>query len=79
MKIEDTGFEDVPRKLGVTIVVYSPLGRGFLPGAINSRADFVPDDPRPPMHPRFSNENFLGNMRLVKIFEDIAKGKGRRY
>ncbi|OAG04605.1 aldo-keto reductase [Paraphaeosphaeria sporulosa] len=76
MEIEDTGFKDVARKLGVTIVPYSPLGRGFLSGAIKSRADFGPNDPRPRMHPRFSEENFPGNLKLVQIFEDIAKEKG---
>ncbi|KAL1593754.1 hypothetical protein SLS60_010486 [Paraconiothyrium brasiliense] len=76
MEIEDTGFKDVARKLGVAIVPYSPLGRGFLSGAIKSRADLAPNDPRARMHPRFSEENFPSNLKLVQIFEDIAKEKG---
>lgn len=76
MEIEDTGLKDVARKLNVTIVPYSPLGRGFLSGAIKSRADFGPNDPRPRMHPRFSEGNFPENLKLVQIFEDIAKEKG---
>ncbi|KAL5425217.1 hypothetical protein PMIN06_003693 [Paraphaeosphaeria minitans] len=59
MRIEDTGFKDVARKLGVTI----------------SRADFGSNEPRPRMHPRFSEENFPENLKLVRIFEDIAKEK----
>lgn len=76
MEIEDTGFVDVAKKLGVSIVPYSPLGRGFLTGAIKSRDDFPPNDPRPRMHPRFSEENFPANLKLVQIFEDLAKEKG---
>lgn len=76
LEIEDTGFKDIARKLSVTIVAYSPLGRGFLSGAIKSRADFAPNDPRLRMHPRFSEENFPANLKVVQIFEDIAKEKG---
>lgn len=76
MEIEETGFLQVARRLGVTIVPYSPLGRGFLSGTIKSRDDFPPNDPRPRMHPRFSEENFAGNLKLVKIFEDLAKDRG---
>lgn len=76
MEIEDTGFLDVARKLSVTIVPYSPLGRGFLSGTIKSRDDFPPNDPRPRTFPRFSEENFPANLKLVQIFEDLAKEKG---
>ena len=76
MEIEDTGFLQVARRLGVTIVPYSPLGRGFLSGSIKSRNDFSLNDPRLRMFPRFSEENFAGNLKLVHIFEDLAKDKG---
>ncbi|KAF2448516.1 aldo-keto reductase [Karstenula rhodostoma CBS 690.94] len=76
MEIEDTGFKDVARKLGVTIVPYSPLGHGFLFGAIKSRADFGPNNPRPHMLPSFSEEKFLANLKLFQVFVDIAKEKG---
>ncbi len=77
MEIEspETRFLETARELGVKIVAYSPLGRGFLTGAIKSRADFDPLDRRI-MFPRFSEENFPGNLKLVQIFEDIAKEKG---
>jgi aryl-alcohol dehydrogenase-like predicted oxidoreductase len=71
----DTKFLETARELGVKIVVYSPLGRGFLTGAIKSRADFDPLDRRI-VFPRFSEENFAGNLELVGIFEDIATEKG---
>jgi len=76
MDIETTGFLDVARKLSVQIVAYSPLGRGFLTGAIKSRADLDPKDLRLALHPRFSEENFPANLGLVGIFEEMAKTKG---
>jgi len=75
LEVETTGFLDVARELGVKIVPYSPLGRGFLTGAIKSRADFDPQDPRLTMFPRFSEENFAANLKLVDIFAEIAKEK----
>lgn len=76
MDIETTGFLEVARSLGVKIVPYSPLGRGFLTGAIKSRADLDPKDVRFSVHPRFSEENFASNLKLVNVFADIAKEKG---
>jgi len=60
------------RDLGIGFVAYSPLGRGFLTGAIKSRADFEPGDFRL-MNPRFSKENFAKNLELVAGLEDIAR------
>jgi aryl-alcohol dehydrogenase-like predicted oxidoreductase len=63
------------RALGIGIVAYSPLGRGFLTGAIKSPDDFAPDDYR--RHsPRFQGENFTRNLDLVRRVEDIANEKG---
>ncbi|KAJ4293543.1 hypothetical protein N0V90_008826 [Kalmusia sp. IMI 367209] len=76
LDIEDLGFLKVARELGVKIVAYSPLGRGFLSGTIKSRADLGENDIRARVHPRFSEENFPGNVKLVEIFEDIAREKG---
>jgi aryl-alcohol dehydrogenase-like predicted oxidoreductase len=76
LDVETTGFLDTARDLGVNIIPYSPLGRGFLTGAIKSRADLDPKDPRLTMHPRFSEENFDANLRLVDIFAQLAKEKG---
>src|SRR6185312_15009349 len=53
------------RKLGVSLVAYSPLGRGFLTGAIRSPDDFEADDYRR-TSPRFMGDNFARNLQLVE-------------
>lgn len=63
------------RRLGVGLVPYSPLGRGFLTGAIRSPDDFAPDDYRR-NNPRFQGENFAANLKLVDIVTAIAADKG---
>jgi aryl-alcohol dehydrogenase-like predicted oxidoreductase len=63
------------RDLGVGIVAYSPLGRGFLTGQIKSPEDFAPDDFRR-SNPRFQGENFAQNLRLVDRVTEIAAEKG---
>jgi aryl-alcohol dehydrogenase-like predicted oxidoreductase len=60
------------RRLGIAFVAYSPLGRGFLTGAIKSPEDFEPDDYRR-SSPRFQGENFNRNLELVKEVERLAK------
>jgi len=62
------------RELGIGIVPYSPLGRGFLTGAIKSRADLAPDDWRL-TNPRFSEENFAANLELVAEIQRLAATK----
>jgi aryl-alcohol dehydrogenase-like predicted oxidoreductase len=59
------------RELGIGFVAYSPLGRGFLTGAIKSPADFGPDDRRNIM-PRFQGENFAKNLQLVDKVKELA-------
>lgn len=54
---------------------YSPLGRGVLTGQLKSRADFPEGDLRLHM-PRFSEENFPLNLKLVEQLQDLAKAKG---
>jgi aryl-alcohol dehydrogenase-like predicted oxidoreductase len=63
------------RELGVKIVAYSPIGRGFLTGAIKSRDDFDAKDNRL-NHPRFSKEHIDENMKLVQTLTSIADKKG---
>jgi aryl-alcohol dehydrogenase-like predicted oxidoreductase len=63
------------RDLGCGIVAYSPLGRGFLTGAIKSTEDFAEDDFRR-SHPRFAGENFPKNLELVRRVEDVASRNG---
>ncbi len=63
------------RRLGVALVPYSPLGRGFLTGAIRSPADFAPDDYRR-SSPRFQGENFAKNLQLALRIKDFAADVG---
>jgi aryl-alcohol dehydrogenase-like predicted oxidoreductase len=65
----------VAREHGVGFVPFSPLGRGFLTGAITSPADFGEDDFRRD-HPRFQGEAFQANLRLVEAVREIAAEKG---
>jgi aryl-alcohol dehydrogenase-like predicted oxidoreductase len=73
--LEENGQLAAARELGVSIVAYSPLGRGFLTGAIASPDDFAPDDFRR-SSPRFMAENFARNLDLVRHVEQLAQRKG---
>ena len=57
--------------LGIGFVPYSPLGRGFLTGQISSRDDLPEDDYRR-NDPRYSEENFGRNMKLVDVVKEVA-------
>jgi aryl-alcohol dehydrogenase-like predicted oxidoreductase len=59
------------RELGIGLVAYSPLGRGFLTGQITSPDDFAPDDFRR-HNPRFQGANFERNLQLVDRVREIA-------
>ena len=72
---EDDGTLAMCRKLGIALVAYSPLGRGFLTGAITRPEDFDEDDFRR-SNPRFQGENFARNLQLVKQVETLAAEKG---
>jgi aryl-alcohol dehydrogenase-like predicted oxidoreductase len=63
------------RELGIGVVAYSPLGRGFLTGQITSPDDFGEDDFRR-NHPRFTGENFARNLDLVERVRELAERKG---
>jgi aryl-alcohol dehydrogenase-like predicted oxidoreductase len=62
------------RELGIGLVPYSPLGRGFLTGSFKAAADLAEGDFRK-NNPRFQGENFEQNIALVKTIEDIAVEK----
>ena len=64
------------RELGIGFVAYSPLGRGFLIGQIQSPEDLEEGDFRR-NNPRFQGENFQRNLDLVARVEEIADEKGR--
>jgi aryl-alcohol dehydrogenase-like predicted oxidoreductase len=61
------------RELGIAFVAYSPLGRGFLTGALRTLADI---DGRRAQHPRFQAEHFAHNRALAAGIEAIAARKG---
>jgi aryl-alcohol dehydrogenase-like predicted oxidoreductase len=62
------------RELGIGFVPYSPLGRGFLTGAIRTPDDLEEDDYRR-QSPRFQGENFARNLELVAHIGEIARSK----
>ena len=72
---ETDGVFAACRRLGVGFVAYSPLGRGFLTGAIQRPEDFAEDDYRR-TSPRFQGENFTRNLHLVEQVEALAQRKG---
>jgi aryl-alcohol dehydrogenase-like predicted oxidoreductase len=62
------------RELGIGFVAYSPLGRGFLTGAIHTIDDLDEDDYRR-FSPRFQGENFRRNLDLVHRIEELAAAR----
>jgi aryl-alcohol dehydrogenase-like predicted oxidoreductase len=64
------------RELGIGFVPYSPLGRGFLTGAINQPGDLSSTDARRQRYPRFAGENFDKNQVLVDRVKAIAERRG---
>jgi aryl-alcohol dehydrogenase-like predicted oxidoreductase len=63
------------RSLGIGFMAYSPLGRGFLTGAIRSPEDLAADDFRRVL-PRFQGESFQRNLELVAHVQALAAEKG---
>ncbi|RDI79721.1 Serine/threonine-protein kinase [Venturia inaequalis] len=72
---EQTDFLKTARELGVKIVAYSPLGRGFLTNTIKSRSYLESNDSRS-SHPRFLEEHFGENLKLVSTISELAMKKG---
>ncbi len=69
---EVNGVLETVRELGIGFVAYSPLGRGFLTGAITAPEDLPEGDTRR-RHPRFSGELFSKNLELVARVEKVAR------
>ena len=74
-------FRDVEKEilptleeLGIGFVPFSPLGKGFLTGAINEKTEFAKDDFRN-IVPRFSEENRKANQALVNLLKNLAADK----
>ncbi|MBL0096217.1 MAG: aldo/keto reductase [Bacteroidetes bacterium] len=66
---------DVCKELGISFVAYSPLGRGFLTGAIKSRENLEQGDFRL-SNPRFTDEAIKENLKFVEVIDQIAQSKG---
>ena len=74
-RVEDEGIIAATRELGIGFVAYSPLGRGFLSGEIQSPDDFETNDSRR-FFPRYQGENFYKNLELVAKLKAQAAAKG---
>ncbi|BCJ49969.1 aldo/keto reductase [Actinoplanes sp. NBRC 14428] len=66
------------RELGIGLVAYSPLGRGFLTGALRTPADIerLDDSDFRKHHPRFTGENFQRNLRIADQVQAVAAEAG---
>ena len=74
--VETNGVLATCRELGIGFVPYSPLGRGFLTGAIQKVGDLDAGDWRRTNYPRFSEENLQGNLKVAEVVKSIAEEKG---
>jgi aryl-alcohol dehydrogenase-like predicted oxidoreductase len=75
IELPDNNLLATCRELGIAVVSYSPLGRGFLTGQLKSPDDFADGDFRKTA-PKYSKMNWSKNMELVDLLVSIAKGKG---
>ncbi|MGI4860224.1 MAG: aldo/keto reductase, partial [Janthinobacterium lividum] len=67
----------VLRELGIGLVPFSPLGRGFLTGTAK-RAEEYPEDDFRRDDPRLQGENYDANMRAAQVVSEIARHKGMK-
>jgi aryl-alcohol dehydrogenase-like predicted oxidoreductase len=72
--VETNGVLAKVRELGIGFVPYSPLGRGFLTGAVTSLDELAIDDRRR-TYPRFKEENFAHNFEIVTAVKKLATSK----
>jgi len=73
--VETNGILATCRELGITFVPYSPLGRGFLTGAIQKLEDLDPTDWRR-TNPRFGEKALQENLKLAATVKELASAKG---
>jgi aryl-alcohol dehydrogenase-like predicted oxidoreductase len=69
--IETNGTLDTCRELGISVVAYSPLGRGLLTGTIKNAEGLSPKDFRAAI-PRFQGDNLAKNLQIVEKLKEIA-------
>jgi len=74
-EIWENGVADACRELGIPVIAYSPLGRGFLTGEIKS-IDDIPEGDMRRHFDRFQPENFAQNLELVAATQKVADKKG---
>lgn len=74
LHLRDEGTLDVLRENGISLLAYSPLGRGFLTGEVKKPEDLPA--PLVAAFPRFQPQNFAQNLKLVEEVEKLAKQKG---
>ncbi len=72
--IEENGVLATCEELGIGLVPYSPLGRGYLTGKIDENTTFAPNDIRS-RNPRFTKEAIRANRVVVELLERIGKEK----
>ncbi|MGZ4584047.1 MAG: aldo/keto reductase [Mycobacterium sp.] len=72
---QEDGILPLLRELGIGFVAYSPLGRGFLTGAIRS-TDGLPDSDYRKTNPRFFDENFQHNLKSADELRSISADVG---
>jgi len=73
--VETNGVLDTCRELGITLVPYSPLGRGFLTGTIQKLEDLDPSDWRRTNYPRFEEQALQANLKLATAVKELAAEK----
>lgn len=73
--IEENGVLATCEELGIGLVPYSPLGRGYLTGKIDESTTFAPNDIRS-RNPRFTQEAIKANRVVVELLERIGAEKG---
>jgi aryl-alcohol dehydrogenase-like predicted oxidoreductase len=74
-EVETNGVLATCRELGISFVPYSPLGRGFLTGAIQKQSDLDPSDWRR-TNPRFGEQALQNNLKLADTVKELATKKG---
>ncbi len=73
----EAGAMPACRELGIAFVPFSPLGRGFLTGAVTGRDRIAPGDWRS-NNPRFTEESIAHNLALLRPLEEIAEAHGAK-
>lgn len=74
-ELESNGIMDACEKLGITIVAYSPLDRGFLGGNFDKNTTFHPTLDMRNSFPRLSKEALEANQQVIDFIRNVAKSK----